>query len=144
MRSPTSVVPSQTQHSHRSVNSRILDRQPRSGGRNVPDQRADEHQQAVVGTAHGERRVPGGGVKAVPVVEGAADQGERLLDGLPERIGTRRRYQRQALAHQQWVAEEPAQPGERVAHARLAQPQPVCRPGDAAFIQQRVQRHEQI
>jgi len=59
-------------------------------------------------------------------------------------FGARGRDQRQALAHQQRVAEQLAQPGERVAHPGLAQPDPFGRPGDAALGQERVERYEKV
>jgi hypothetical protein len=72
------------------------------------------------------------------------DQAERVGHRLAERFGARGRDQRQALAHQQRVAEQLAQPGERVAHPRLAQPDPFGRPGDAALGEQRVERHQKV
>ena len=121
-----------------------LDGQARSGRGQPSHQRADEHEQAVVGAAHRERGVVGGGVEAGPVVQGVLDQAERVGDRLAERFGPRGRDQRQALAHQQRVAEQLAQPGERVAHPGLAQPEAARRPGDAALGEQRVERHEEV
>ena len=121
-----------------------LDRQARSGGGKAADQRADEHKQAVVGAAHRECHMVAAGVEAVPVVQGVLDEAQRLLNGLAERFGTRGRHQRQALAHQQRVAKELAEAGEGVAHARLAQPDPVRGPGDTAFGEQRVERYEEV
>jgi len=80
----------------------------------------------------------------VPVVQSVLDEAQRLLHGLAERFGTRCRDQRQALAHQQRVAKQLAEAGERVAHARLAQPDPVRGPGHTAFREQRVKRHQEV
>ena len=85
-----------------------------------------------------------GGVEGRAVVQGVLDQAQRLLNGLAERFGARGRYQRQALAQQQGVTEELAEPGQRVAHAGLAQPDPFGRPGDVPLGQQRVEGHEEV
>ncbi len=45
---------------------------------------------------------------------------------------------------EQRVAEHHAQPGQRVAHARLAEPDPVRGARDAALAQERVERHEEV
>jgi hypothetical protein len=121
-----------------------LDGQAGSGRGQPPHQRADEHEQAVVRAAHRERGLVGGGVESRPVVQCVLDQAERVGHRLAERFGARGRDQRQALAHQQRVAEQLAQPGERVAHPGLTQPDPFGRPGDAALGEQRVERHEEV
>jgi FAD binding domain len=82
MESPTSELPSQTQQSQRSANSG-----------QAPHERADEHEQAVIGTADDERRLVGGGVKARPVVESVLDQAQSLLNRLAQRFGARDQHQ---------------------------------------------------
>ena len=61
-----------------------------------------------------------------------------------QRLGARGGHERRALADEQRIVEEPAQPAERVAHARLAEPDALRRPRDAALAEQGVERDEQV
>ncbi len=121
-----------------------LDRQPGCIGREPADERADEHEDRVVRAAHAERAAVVRRVERRGRLDRAADERERLADGPGQRLGARGRDEGGAVADEQGIAEHHAQPGERVAHARLAEPDPVGGARDAALAQERVESHEEV
>ena len=65
------------------------------------------------------------------------EQGAHLVERLRQRAAQRQRARRQlhagAVAHQQGIADQVAQPLQRVAGGRLRQPDPHRGPADIAF-----------
>src|SRR6185312_11894891 len=98
---------------------------------------------AVVRAAQAKRTAIGRRVEAQRRVERAPDELERLVHRADQGLGPRGGHERRALADEQRVVEEPAQPAERVAHARLAEPDALRRARDAALAEQGVERDEQ-
>ena len=76
--------------------------------------------------------------------EQPADLIERLRQRPAQRLGPRRQLHARAVAHQQGIADQVAQPLQRMARRRLRQPDPHRRAADAGFPQQRVERDQQI
>jgi hypothetical protein len=70
--------------------------------------------------------------------------GERGGGAIAQLHGQRRQLVAVADAGEQFVAEVAAQPGQRRAEGRLAEPEPSGGTGDAALAQQVVQRHQQV
>ena len=76
--------------------------------------------------------------------EQAAHLVERLRQRAAQRLRPRRQLHARADAHQQGIADQVAQPLQRVARRRLRQPDPHRRAADIGFPQQRVERDQQV
>ena len=121
-----------------------LDRDTGRLRRQAADERSDQQQHAVIGAADRDRALVGTRVEADPRVQGALDDVERLPDRLHQRFCACRRHQRRALANEQRVVEQLPQPGQRAAHAGLAEPYPGGGAGDVPLGEQGVKRNEQV
>ncbi len=108
------------------------------------DQRRQELDLAEVRHVEPERARRGGRIEARAVRERRFQQGERLSHRLAELARERRRVHAVGRAHEERVAEERAQPRERVGDRGLREPQPRGGRGDAAILQHRVEGAQQV
>ncbi len=115
---------------------RVL-RQPR-------EQRRQEDESAEIRARQRERARARLGVERRGPREGAAHGLQGRCQRRAELLGARRGAQPQRRAHEERIAQERAQPAQRVAGGGLAQPHPLGRPRDAALGQERLEHHQEV
>ena len=108
------------------------------------DQGRQQHEGGVIGRGDGEGAGFPGGIEAAPMIHHLFDAFDALPQRLAQFLRQRRQFQIAADPHQQFVIEPLAQPGERSAHRRLTQTDPLSCPGYVALAQQRVECHQKI
>jgi hypothetical protein len=98
------------------------------------------------GIAHGDGEAGGRlpGIEAAAGGQHGAHGAQCLAQRLDQALGQRGWRQGAAAAYEQRIAKQRAQPPERVAHRRLGEIEPLCRPADAAFGDDRLEDDQQV
>ena len=103
-----------------------------------------QDQLAIIGGGEMEALLGGGRIEALGAGQSGADVAERFADRFRELERARGRLHLGARAHEQRIVEQQAQPGERGAHRRLAEPDPGARASDAALEAERFEAAQQV
>jgi len=110
----------------------------------VPEQARQEVDLADVGHPHGEGPLAGGGVKVAALLQRAADQTQGLAHRFAQLLRIGRGLHAARRAHEELVAQQLAQPRQRIAHRGLRDAQLERHPRDAAVFQQVVEDLQQV
>ena len=85
----------------------------------------------------------GGGIERARL-QHRADAGKGVAEGWPQLLGAGGERVAARSLDEQRVGEQAAQPPERAARRRLANPEPLRRTGDVPLLEQGVEHHEEV
>ncbi len=108
------------------------------------DQRRQELDLPEVGHVKAKSARRASRIEAWPVCKRRVDESERLPNRLGELARERRRVHPGRRAHEERIAEERAQPRERIRHRRLRQAEAGGRGRHAALAQHRIEHAQQV